>query len=371
MSLLSRIPWPSHPGASCEERERNSALAALVLCFLLAIGLVVSAMLLVHSDDPVVADADGTTGAGYGTGSGSGLGAGVGRGSALSGDGPGAGKAGERSGASGTRQGEAPTGQRLGTVAEANAKEGESLVAGESKEPPKFGFTPNDDPDPIVPPQTAVAVGRPDGSDGEGRAGAGGGGGSPGFMGIKTDARSVVYILDFSASMRDQDDRRDEVLKRELTASIAGLPKDARFQVVLFGVGHRNGTQINQPADKSSMFCYATTMPPGTMLPADARHRGAAAAWVQSREPDPEGASEPWGAMKLALELQPEAIFLLTDGEFPPGEPDRLSAEVAANNTPQGVQINTIAFAVESDIPSLQALAANNKGTYRRVTLKR
>jgi len=26
---------------------------------------------------------------------------------------------------------------------------------------------------------------------------------------------------------------------------------------------------------------------------------------------------------------------------------------------------------VESDIPSLQALAANNKGTYRRVTLKR
>lgn len=371
MSLLSRIPRPSHPGASCEERERNSALAALALCFLLAIGLVVSAMLLVQADDPVVADADGTTGSGYGTGSGAGFGAGAGRGSSLDGDGTGAGKAGDRSGAAGADRDTAPRGQRLGTVAQANAKEGESLVAGDSKEPPKFGFTPDDTPDPIDPPQTAVTVGRPDASDGEGRAGAGGGGGSPGFMGIRTDAKSVVYILDFSASMRDQDDRRDEVLKRELAASIARLPKDARFQVILFGVGHRNGTQIGRPADGSSMSCYATAMPPGTMLPADARHRGAATAWVQSREPDPEGASEPWGAMKLALELEPEAIFLLTDGEFPPGEPDRLFAEVAANNTPQGVQINTIAFAVDSDISSLQALAASNKGTYRRVTLKR
>ena len=370
MSLLSRIPWPSHPGASCEERERNSALAGLLLCFLLAIGLVVSAMLLAGSDDPVVTDASGSSGGGYGTGSGSGYGAGTGRGSALDGDGPGAGRVGERSGASGTQVGDAPKGQRLGTVALANAKEGESLVTGDAKEPPKFGFTPDADSDPIVPPQTAVAVGRPDGNDGEGRAGAGGGGGS-GFMGIRSTARKIVYVLDFSASMRDQDDRRDEVLKRELAAAIQHLPRDAIFQVILFGVGHRNGRQITGAADKSTMICYASAMPPETMVAADERHRAAAIAWVLRQEPDPEGASEPWGAMKLALALEPEAIYLLTDGEFPPGEPDRLFAEIAAGNTGRGVEINTVAFASDTDITTLQALAANNKGTYRRVELKK
>ena len=371
MSLLSRIPWPSHPGASCEERERNSALAGLALCFLLAVGLVVSAMLLASNEDPTVADAaPATGGGGNGTGVGPGFGAGVGRGSALAGDGPGGGTKGERSGSSGSNEGNAPKGQRIGTVAVANAKDGESLVTGDSKEPPKFGFTPDDSPDPIDPPQTAVAVGRPDGSDGEGRAGAGGGG-NQGFMGIKSSAKKIVYILDFSASMRDQDDRRDEVLKRELTASIQRLPPDASFQVILFGVGHRIGKQVTGPADRSTMVTHSLVMPPETLVPADPRHRGAATAWVLRQEPDPEGASEPWGAMKRALELRPEAIYLLTDGEFPPGEPDRLAAEVAANNTEAGVEINTIAFATDSDISSLQALAANNKGTYRRVTLKR
>ena len=101
MSLLSWLPWQTHPGASCDRRERNSAIAAIASCFVLALGLVIAAILFAAPADPPGDDAAGTAGGGYGTGSGSGFGAGAGSGSALAGDGPGAGTSGNLHGAVG------------------------------------------------------------------------------------------------------------------------------------------------------------------------------------------------------------------------------------------------------------------------------
>ena len=45
MSLLPWLPWQTHPGASCDRRERNSAIAAIASCFVLALGLVIAAIM--------------------------------------------------------------------------------------------------------------------------------------------------------------------------------------------------------------------------------------------------------------------------------------------------------------------------------------
>ena len=369
MSLLSWLPWPTHPGASCDRRERNSALTAIAGCFILALGLVIAAILFAAPGDPPGDDASGTSGGGYGTGSGSGFGAGVGSGSALAGNGPGAGTSGDLHGAAGETADTAPRGQRTGTLATANAVEGESLVTGNSKELPKFGFTLPNINDPIDPPQTATAVGRKDGNDGAGRAGAGGGGGTQ-FMGIPTDAKSIVYILDFSSSMRNGDGR-EKLLKTELAKSIQSLALGCKFTVILFGLSPAHGAKLVESPNKSgTVYTNALPMPPiGEWLAATPANRDAAIRWVNGRESDPAASSGTWDSMRMALAMKPEAIFLLSDGEFDGSEVGMLKDEIAAGNKELLTTINTVAFASEGDVLTLQSIAQENNGVYRRVTI--
>lgn len=366
LTSLAWIPRPTHPGASCETRERNFAIAAIASCFVFALICVILGIVFGTPSDP--SDAAGTLGAGYGTGSGDGFGAGVGGGSSLTGNGPGAGVAGERSGATGDTGDNAPRGQRTGTLATSNAREGESLVAGESKEIPKYGFTMPGVNDPIDPPATATAVGKPKGNDGAGKAGSGGGGGTQ-FMGVRTQARDIIFIVDFSSSMRNEDGRA-QLLKQELTKSIQELPANCRFTVIAFGASEKSGAQLLERKAGDNVWTNAVPMPPvGGWVPADASHKAAAISWIVSRDPDPQSGSGTWDSMRMALKLKPEAIFLLTDGEFFDGDLTDLRKEIAAGNSEGLTQINTVAFACKDDIQSLQTIAAENQGTYRRVSI--
>jgi hypothetical protein len=375
MSLLSRIPWPSHPGASCDTRERNSAMMAIGGCFLLALGVVIAAMMLVPSGGDPNDDTAGTLGGGYGTGSGDGFGAGTGSGSALAGDGPGAGKQGDRRGASGTATDSAPRGQRSGTVATANAKDGESLVTGDSKEVPKFSFKIPAANDTVDPPQTATAVGKKNGNDGEGRAGAGGGGGTT-FMGVRTDAKHIVYLLDFSGSMDDAP-QRPARLKAELNRSIQDLPTDAQFTVVLFGQSKQQGARQIFRDDNTDYSSNFVSMPPvGQLVPASERNKAAACSWVANRQVDIEANSNAAPAMTEVLRMHPQVVFLLTDGAFNGPDFRELQAVIEQGDPQHAVQINAVAFtftdaAGGSDIQDLQILAENSGGTYRRVTIGR
>jgi hypothetical protein len=371
MSLLSWLPWQTHPGASCDRRERNSAITAIASCFVLALGLVIAAILFAAPADPPGDDAAGTSGGGYGTGSGSGFGAGVGSGSALAGDGPGAGTSGDLHGAVGETADSAPRGQRTGTLASANAVEGESLVSGESKDLPKFGFTLPNINDPIDPPQTATAVGKKDGKDGAGRAGAGGGGGAQ-FMGIPTPETDIVYLLDFSASM-DFVAGRLTALKREMSRSITGLGTRARFTIVLFGQSVKSGAQeIVRPDNSVYPNCYAFMPPQGDWVVASEPNKSMAIEWLTRRPTDIEGCSDCALAMNAVLLLKPKAVFLLTDD----GVQDirELQEVLAKGNPDQLIQINTIAFTASdaeggADLQDLQDIARDNNGTYRRVTI--
>ena len=359
-----------HPGASCDHRERDSALLAIAVSFVLAIGLVIAAILFVPEGDPSADSGIATTGDGYGTGSGEGFGSGTGSGSALSGRGPGAGFAGNRKGVTGDTADNAPEGQLTGTVAEANAREGESLVAGEATELPKFGFTLPDKNDPIDPPQNAVAVGRRNGRDGAGAAGAGGGGGA-GFMGIPEDAMSVIYVLDFSSSMEADDYLRANALKIELARSIQALPEGAEFTVILFGRSPRRGETAERREDGSEIWRTAWPMPPeGVLVKATAANRKNSISWVRRQQPDPGGSSWPWDSMRMALSLKPEAIFFLTDGALDEYGLIELMDEIRKGNADRQTRIHTVALGSPGDVASLQGIAGDNGGTYRWVELK-
>jgi hypothetical protein len=189
-------------------------------------------------------------------------------------------------------------------------------------------------------------------------------------MGIPTSAKNIVYILDFSSSMRNEDGR-ESLLKRELAQSIQSLRDGCKFTVILFGVSPANGAKLVESPNKSgTVFTNALPMPPkGEWLAATAANRDATIRWVAQHESDPAGGSGTWDSMRLALQMKPEAIFLLTDGEFDSSDIAMLRDEIATGNKDLLTQINTIAFASENDVQSLQAIAQENNGTYRRVTI--
>jgi hypothetical protein len=355
-----------HPGASCDQRERDSALVAIATTFVLAIGLVIAAILLAPEGDPSADSGLATAGGGYGTGSGDGFGAGTRSGSALTGKGPGAGVAGNRKGVTGDTADSAPRGELTGTVAQSNAREGESLVAGEATALPKFGFTLPDKNDPIDPPQNAVAVGR---RDGAGAAGGGGGGGA-GFMGIPEDAKSVVYVLDFSSSMAEAANLRANALKVELERSIKALPEGAAFTVILFGRSPLPGESAVRREDGSEIWRTAWPMPPeGALVKATPSNRQLAISWIRRQQPDPGGNSWPWDSMQMALSLRPEAIFFLTDGALGDYGLFELMDEIRKGNADKQTRIHTVALGSPGDVASLQGIAADNGGSYRWVEL--
>ncbi len=192
--------------------------------------------------------------------------------------------------------------------------------------------------------------GNGDGGDGGGSGGGSGGGrGSgiglgAGFFGSKGAGKSFVYVVDCSGSMYGQRFRR---AKEELVRSIGKLSPEQKFFVYFFN-------------DRT--FPLFDPKPAKTMIPATPANRQRASAWIRSREP--ESTTDPLYALQQALELKPEVIFLLTDGEL--DDPVEVQKMIRKNNKAH-VVIHTIAFENEDGAVTLEAIAKENNGTFRFV----
>ena len=75
----------------------------------------------------------------------------------------------------------------------------------------------------------------------------------------------------------------------------------------------------------------------------------------------PTGGTDPLESIARAMEKRPEAIFILSDGEFD----FSVVTTVGTLNTQFGVPIHTIGFM--ADAHTLKHLANQNQGTYRHV----
>src|SRR4029077_18740700 len=141
------------------------------------------------------------------------------------------------------------------------------------------------------------------------------------FFELEPAGTKCVYVIGGSGSMTEPHSEartRLERVKIELGRSIGGLPDEMEFFVIFF-----NRLAVPMPAEKLQPATLANKT---KYLDWCAKVRGG-------------GGTDPRAALKRALELQPDVIYLLTDGVF---DYD-VAGEVTKLNT-RGVSIHTFCF---------------------------
>lgn len=206
---------------------------------------------------------------------------------------------------------------------------------------------------------------------GQGEGGPGTGGGSGGgaaggqgsgrgriarttFFGAREQGESFAYVIDVSGSMADH--QAFDLARQELIQSLEQLPSTARVAVILY---NRDPQVLPDAAGH-----------PG-LMPVTAANRRALRARLDAVQPD--GSTRPRPALAAALDLNPEALFLLTDGqELSFGDVDALLARHGAS------RIHAVEFGGgllpggrpdPADNP-LRRLARGARGSYRRVDVR-
>ena len=165
------------------------------------------------------------------------------------------------------------------------------------------------------------------------------------FFGLRARGQFFVFVVDQSGSMID-DDRLTRA-KIELLRTIFALQPPQRFEVIFYNE-------------------EATPMPGGPQpRPADLKNKNQLTSWMHLIGPD--GGTDPRCAMAQALALQPDAVFLLSDGEFPDGTVER-----ARQAQPRKVPIHCVDMTGGQAGNHLLRIARDSGGQYasRRGTLQ-
>ena len=176
------------------------------------------------------------------------------------------------------------------------------------------------------------------------------------FFGVKASGRRFVFIVDSSNSMRGG---KFDAAKEELMYAIRRLAKDQAFYVIFFD-GNADGMLL--PPDKE---------PPLLPVAATTVHINRAEQWMKTVEN--ESRTLPYDAVKYAVEMVPDAIYLLTDGKFT--DKGRTEQYLKLNNYVDDpvdgkkpkVVIHTICFWQNDGEDTLKAIAKDFGGTYRFV----
>jgi len=163
----------------------------------------------------------------------------------------------------------------------------------------------------------------------------------PAFFGVPTDQpRRLVYVLDRSGSMTCSLD----FVKYELQLSIRELRDDQQFQVLFMSSG--------PPFE----------MRPRGLVPATDNYKATACQFIDAIIP--QGEIDPGPAMQRALELKPDAVYMLTDGEC-----DRSLVEFIRQKNPgRKVAIHCMLFLYRLGEDVLKEIAAENHGVYKFIS---
>ncbi|MFH1420340.1 MAG: hypothetical protein ABII12_18865 [Planctomycetota bacterium] len=158
-------------------------------------------------------------------------------------------------------------------------------------------------------------------------------------------ARSIVYVMDRSASMAET----FSLLQRELLRAIGSLDADQSFNVIWFNEG--DATPLAE-----------------RMLSATIHNKRKA--FKAIKDIYPRGQTEPIDAIKRGLAYTPDVLFLLSDGDF--AEDNKLIMRmIEKKNENQRTRINTILFVYDTVGDGervLRTIAEKNGGTFKHVT---
>lgn len=194
----------------------------------------------------------------------------------------------------------------------------------------------------VVGPVVFGADGNPENSGGTASGVGNGSGQKASFFGVRTDARRIVYVVDASKSMNrpygGEAKTRFGQMKLELAKSILGLSADQQFFIIFFNE-------------------HANPMPAGGLEYALPQNQQKYLSWVASIPAY--GLTDPRPSLSLAFSLNPDVVYLLTDGTFPRDVQSDLGML-----RQKAIQINTIAFGDPKAEKSLKPLALKNRGRF-------
>lgn len=194
------------------------------------------------------------------------------------------------------------------------------------------------------------------GHGGQGLKDVGGGKGSAEFFGVKAGGRRFVFIVDSSNSMRGD---KFQDAKEELMYAVRRLDKQQMFYVIFFD------------NDALCMFSDAGKEAEARPVPASIANIRKLENWLKTVEN--ERRTDPYDAVKIALKMRPDAIFLLSDGQFTDrGQTERYLAESNVIDDPidgrrPRVVVHTIGFYSKDGEITLEAIAKAYQGSYRFV----
>jgi hypothetical protein len=189
---------------------------------------------------------------------------------------------------------------------------------------------------------------KPQAAPAQGSMPGGNGGATTSFFAVPTRARSVVYVIDRSVSM-GLNGALDAV-KRELLASLARLPGDARFQVVYY---NRRADLLNVDGN-----CGLLAASPAHKVRVD----------LLLDRLQAEGGTDHVPALTLALSMQPDVIYFLTDADdLTPTQARSMTLLNHGRCVIHTIELTT-ANRAHVDMP-LQVLARENRGMYRGISL--
>ena len=134
------------------------------------------------------------------------------------------------------------------------------------------------------------------------------------FCGVEGGGNHFVYMVDSSKSMGEA----FESARRELLASIDLLKPDQRFYVVFFD------------ADPDYMRLSDSNTDEPRSVNATPQNKAALRRWARRVKQD--FGRAPKDPIKFVLTLKPDAIFLLSDGEFPQSFEDFVKEENRVEN---------------------------------------
>ncbi|MEX2171734.1 MAG: VWA domain-containing protein [Pirellulales bacterium] len=173
------------------------------------------------------------------------------------------------------------------------------------------------------------------GSDADAQAG--GDGKKVEFFGIAAEGRRFVYVVDKSSSMSGEpfEKARDELLR-----SIKQLNANQSFFIIFYDTDpYPQPTKTLQRARRPSIVRINK--------------------WIA--EITPNGGTDPMPAIQIALSLKPDAVYVLSDGEF---DTSAVTATVLLN-AQERIVIHTVA--IQNDAVTLRQIAKQNGGVYRLV----
>jgi hypothetical protein len=182
------------------------------------------------------------------------------------------------------------------------------------------------------------------------------------FFGVKAGGRKFVFLVDSSLSMKGG---KFEAALQELSYAIRKLSQDQFFYVIFFDW---NAERMLFPVDPRNPRVLSKQPEPRAVRATPENIRNLEA-WMSTVELELK--TDPYEAMQFAVEMLPDAIYLLTDGMFRGKTESYLAEHNVIESELDGrkpkIVIHTIGFWSDQGQELLQRISSNYGGTYRFV----